>query len=95
MPIYVIFASFLESVKTAAENNHRQLSEINERLQTMGAKVINQYGQMGSYDVVDVIEVSDNVTVSEMEKVLPSNDVFRSTRVLGPYPFLPDNTNCS
>ena len=59
MPVYVIFATFIGSESQAMIENPFNHTMVSNKLQDMGATILNQYGPMSSYDIVNVIEVPE------------------------------------
>lgn len=86
MPVYVIFATFIGSESQPMMEKPLDHATVSNKLQDMGATILNQYGPMSSYDIVNVIEVPDNETAIKIEKELNASDTGIKPRFMGPYP---------
>jgi len=86
MPVYVVFATFIGSENQAMIEKPLNHATVSNKLQDMGATILNQYGPMSSFDIVDVIEVPDNETASKIEQELNASDTGIKPRFMGPYP---------
>ena len=86
MPVYVIFATFIGSESQTIMENSPDHATVSNKLQDMGATILNQYGPMSSYDIVNVIEVPDNETAIKIEQELNASHTGIKPRFMGPYP---------
>lgn len=86
MPVYVIFATFIGSESQSIVENPLVHATFCNKLQAMGATILNQYGPMSSYDIVNVIEVPDSETATKIEHELNASDTGIKPRFMGPYP---------
>lgn len=86
MPVYVIFATLIGSESQAMMENPLNQTTVYNQLQDMGATVLNQYGPMSSYDIVNVIEVPDKETATKIEQKLNASHTGIKPRFMGPYP---------
>lgn len=60
MPRYILLATLTtEGIKTVKERPQRIL-EVNQEIEAFGAKVVEQYAVLGSYDFVTVLDAPDN-----------------------------------
>lgn len=64
MPRYVLLSTLTcEGTKTVKERPHR-IQEVNKEIEAYGAKVVDQYAVLGSYDFVTVLDAPDNNCVA-------------------------------
>lgn len=49
-----------------------RIKEVNEEIEKMGVKVIEQYAVLGPYDFVNIVEAADNETISRVSIELGS-----------------------
>ncbi len=43
-----------------------RIKEVNDEIEKMGAKVIEQYAVLGEYDFINILEAPDNETISKV-----------------------------
>jgi uncharacterized protein with GYD domain len=79
MPTYILLSQLTdEGWKTVKEKPDR-IKEVNEELQAMGVKVVQQYAVLGEYDFVNVVEASDNRKIAQVSIDLGSRGTIRLT----------------
>ncbi|MCS7130953.1 MAG: GYD domain-containing protein [Archaeoglobaceae archaeon] len=66
-----------EGAKTLKEKPQR-IKEVNQELEKMGVKVIEQYAVFGEFDFVNIIEASDNTVVMKAMIELASRGTIRT-----------------
>lgn len=49
-----------------------RIKEVNDEIEKMGAKVLEQYAVLGEYDFVNILEAPDNETISKVSIELGS-----------------------
>jgi uncharacterized protein with GYD domain len=55
-----------------------RLKEVNEEVEALGVKVIEQYALLGQYDFLNVIEAPDDVTMTRLAVALASRGTMKS-----------------
>ena len=43
-----------------------RIKEVNDEIEKMGAKVVEQYAVLGEYDFINILEAPDNETISKV-----------------------------
>ncbi|MCS7143735.1 MAG: GYD domain-containing protein [Archaeoglobaceae archaeon] len=66
-----------EGAKTLKEKPQR-IKEVNQELEKMGVKVLEQYAVFGEFDFVNIIEASDNALVMKAMIELASRGTIRT-----------------
>lgn len=66
MPIYVMLTTLTDDGRKTIKGNPERIKEVNREVESMGAKVLNQYALMGPYDFLNVLEAADNETVARI-----------------------------
>ncbi|MDI9610912.1 MAG: GYD domain-containing protein [Archaeoglobaceae archaeon] len=66
-----------EGAKTLKEKPQR-IKEVNQELEKMGVKVLEQFAVFGEYDFVNIVEASDNATVMKAMLELASRGTIRT-----------------
>jgi uncharacterized protein with GYD domain len=72
MPIYILLSTLTDEGRETIKKNPERIQEVNKELETMGAKVINQYAVLGPYDFVSIVEAPDNKTIYRISVELGS-----------------------
>ena len=79
MGIYIILTRLTdEGAKTLKERPER-VKEVNQELEKMGLKVLEQYIVFGEYDFVNIVEAKDNISVMKAMVELASRGTIRTT----------------
>ncbi len=63
MATYILLGSLTDEGANRLRAHPEWISEVNQDLETMGVKVVNQYAVLGPYDIVNIIEAPDNRSV--------------------------------
>lgn len=66
-----------EGAKTIKQNPER-IKQVNQEVERMGARVLNQWAVLGPYDFVNVIEAPDNETIARVAAELISRGSIRA-----------------
>ena len=66
MPIYVVLSNFTEQGRTDIKNTADRLDRLAPVAQKLGVKVLANAITMGQYDVVTVMEASDDATIAKV-----------------------------
>lgn len=91
MPVYVFFATFISNESQSMMENPLIHATVSNKLQSMGAKILNRYGPMSSYDMVDVIEVPDSETATKIQCEMNASETRIKPKLMGPYPSSQDS----
>ncbi|HNU35044.1 MAG TPA: GYD domain-containing protein [Methanomassiliicoccales archaeon] len=67
-----------EGRKTLKSRPER-LKEVNEEINRMGAKVLQQYALLGKYDFLNILEAPNNETVTKIMVALGSRGTLETT----------------
>lgn len=63
---------------TVRENPDR-ISEVTREVESMGLRVVAQYGLMGQYDFLNIIEAPDEATMAKAAITLAARGTMRTT----------------
>jgi uncharacterized protein with GYD domain len=72
MPIYVLLSTLTDQGRKTVSERPERIKEVDQEIQAMGVKVLDQYVVMGPYDFVNIVEAKDNETVFKMSLALGS-----------------------
>jgi uncharacterized protein with GYD domain len=79
MPIYILLTTLTDEGRKTIKEKPERILEVNKEIDAMGAKVINQYAVLGSYDFVNVVEAKDNETIAKISVELGSRGTIQIT----------------
>jgi uncharacterized protein with GYD domain len=70
MPIYLMLSRLTEKGVQTLHANPARLREVNRDVEEMGAKVLHQWGALGEYDFVNIVEAPDDLTIAKVSIAL-------------------------
>ncbi len=72
MPLYAMLSTLTDEGRKTLRNNPGRVQEVNQEIETMGARLISQYASLGSCDFITILECPDNLTVADISVQLGS-----------------------
>ena len=60
MPVYILLSTMTDEGAETLKVNPGRVKEVNQELEAMGVRVLQQYATLGPYDFVNVVEGPDN-----------------------------------
>ncbi|WP_456478368.1 GYD domain-containing protein [Geoglobus ahangari] len=78
MGVYIILSKLTDEGAETLKEKPERVKEVNEELEKMGVKVLQQYAVFGEYDFVNIVEAEDNVTVMKAMVELASRGTIRT-----------------
>ena len=66
MPTYVVLSRLTDEGRKTLKNKPERIKEVNEDLKDMGAEILDQYAVFGRYDFVNILEVPDHETMTQI-----------------------------
>jgi len=76
--VYVILSRLTDEGAETLKEKPERVREVNQELERMGVKVIQQYVVFGEFDFVNIVEAKDNVTVMKAMVELASRGTIRT-----------------
>ena len=70
MPTYVMLTTLTAKGVQTLQANPDRLKEVNRDVEELGAKVIQQWGMIGLYDFLNIVEAPDAATVAKVSVAL-------------------------
>jgi uncharacterized protein with GYD domain len=65
MPKYVVISNLTDDgAKTLKKKPHR-VKAVNEELEKMGVRVLEQFAVLGEFDFLNIVEAPDNATIAK------------------------------
>ena len=72
MPIYVMISTLTPEGVQTVKNNPQRIKEVNHEVEQLGAIVKAQWGTLGRFDFVSIVEAPDELTMSRVSLELGS-----------------------
>jgi uncharacterized protein with GYD domain len=72
MPLYAMLSTLTDEGRKTVKNNPDRITQVNQELEKMGARVITQYAALGGFDFITILEASDNLDVANISVQLGS-----------------------
>lgn len=66
MPTYLMLSRLTAQGVQTLNANPERLREVNKDVEELGAKVIHQWGCLGPFDFVNIVEAPDAVTIARV-----------------------------
>ncbi len=70
MPLYIMLSTLTDDGMETLHEHPRRIKEVNEEVEKMGARVIEQWAVLGPYDFVNLVEAPDNQTIARVSVAL-------------------------
>ncbi len=78
MGTYIILSKLTDDGAKTLKKNPERVKKVNEELEKMGVKVIQQYVVFGEYDFVNIVEAESNIDVMKAMVDLASRGTIRT-----------------
>ena len=79
MPTYVMLTTLGPDGWATVRENPDRIRQVTDEVESMGLKVVVQYGLMGQYDFLNVIEAPDEATMAKAAITLAARGTMRTT----------------
>ena len=66
MAVYLMLTTLTDAGRKAIQEDPEKLREINEEVEYMGAKILDQYALLGQYDFVNILEAPSNEAMARL-----------------------------
>jgi uncharacterized protein with GYD domain len=70
MPTYLMLSTLTDQGLRTLQSNPERLREVNRDVEELGAKVLHQWGAIGQFDFVNVVEAPDAATIAKVSVAL-------------------------
>ncbi len=70
MQTYILLAKLTAEGRKTVQERPGRVTEVNQDVEAMGAKVVSQWAVLGPYDFVSVVEAPDNETIAQVSLAL-------------------------
>jgi uncharacterized protein with GYD domain len=72
MPTYILLSSLTDEGLETIQTRPDRIKQVNEEIQAIGARVVEQWATLGPYDFVNIVEAPDNETIAKVSVMLGS-----------------------
>lgn len=66
MPTYILLSTLSPHGVGTLKANPTRLKEVNDEIEQMGARVVQQWAVLGPYDFVNIVEAPDETTIARV-----------------------------
>jgi uncharacterized protein with GYD domain len=66
VPTYILLSTLSPHGAGTIKANPQRLKEVNQEIEQMGAKVVQQWAVLGPYDFVNIVEAPDEKTIARV-----------------------------
>lgn len=78
MPRFVMLSNLGPDGYATLQEHPERLKAVNAEVEAMGVKVIEQYGLLGQYDFLNIIEAPDQLTMARVALALSARGTLKS-----------------
>jgi uncharacterized protein with GYD domain len=78
VPRYIMLSTLGPNGAATLAEAPERLKEVNEEVEALGVKVLEQYALLGQYDFLNIIEAPDDVTMTRLAITLASRGTMKS-----------------
>lgn len=78
MPRFVMLSNLGPDGHATLQEHPERLKAVNAEVEAMGVKVIEQYGLLGQYDFLNIIEAPDQLTMARVATALSARGTLKS-----------------
>jgi len=78
MAIYVMLTTLTDEGRKTIKQNPQRIKEVNKEVEAMGVKILAQYGLLGPYDFINILEAPDNKAIARVAIELGSRGTLQT-----------------
>ena len=79
MATYILLSTLTDEGRKTIKGRPERIEEVNKEIESMGAKVVDQYAVLGPYDFISVVEAVDNETIARISVELGARGTIQIT----------------
>lgn len=72
MATYILLSKLTDKGAETIKEKPERIREVNKEIESLGAKVHQQYAVLGPYDFINIVEAPDNETIAKVSVELGS-----------------------
>jgi uncharacterized protein with GYD domain len=81
MPRYVMLSTLGPDGAATLRENPDRLLAVNAEVESMGARVVEQYALLGPYDFLNILEAPDEITMSRVATMLSARGTVKTLTI--------------
>jgi uncharacterized protein with GYD domain len=66
MQKFIMLSKLTDEGRKTVKMRPERIKEVNDEIEKMGARVVEQYAVLGEYDFINILEAPDNETISRV-----------------------------
>lgn len=66
MQKFIMLSKLTDEGRKTVKMRPERIKEVNDEIEKMGARVVEQYAVLGEYDFINILEAPDNETISKV-----------------------------
>jgi uncharacterized protein with GYD domain len=79
MATYILLSQLTDEGAETLKKNPGRIKEVNQEVESLGVKVLQQYAVLGPYDFVNIVEAPDNLSMARLSVELSSRGSVKIT----------------
>src|SRR5689334_22977401 len=81
MPKFVMLSTIGPDGFATLREHPQRLKAVNEDVESMGAKVLDQYALLGQYDFLTILEAPDDLTIARVATTLAARGTLKTLTI--------------
>ena len=78
MALYVMLTALTSEGRKTLKEKPERIKEVNQEVEKMGAKILQQYAVLGPYDFVNILDAPSNEVISKVAVELGSRGTIQT-----------------
>ncbi len=70
MATYIMLSNLTDDGRETIQERPERISQVNQEVEKLGARVVGQWATLGPYDFVNIVEAPDNATIARVSVAL-------------------------
>jgi len=66
MPIFIMMTTLTDDGRKTIKASPQRIKEVNQEVESMGVKILDQYAVLGQYDFLNILEAPSNEAVAKL-----------------------------
>lgn len=79
MPVYVMLSTVGPAGAERLRDTPERLLEVNQEVEAMGVRILEQYALLGQYDFITIVEAPDERTMTRLAITLGARGTLKTT----------------
>lgn len=77
MPIFILLSTLTQQGLQTLKSNPERLSQVNQDIEELGARVLHQWATLGEFDFVNIVDAPDLATIAKISVALGARGSIR------------------